>query len=377
MATSTNNIEKKIENFRNTPTLRSNFEKQVQQAPFPAILWPHEYTSYFHNKYIIVKNKKAYVYPIYNLVDRLHCANIKLENIAHSRYKECHPSLLYFYIFHFEKQLLSYKKTLSSLKEKYNTQHLIQETIKLKKKIDVPSHIKKIKNRDELLSFFFFQFQEINNKYVKKLSENQNLTIELDTHKQELENEKSSHKNINNIIYQNKELQFALKGERKIITHLEKELKRVSEQFLSMHSLDRKSSLFEEYQNLRNEYNTLAEKNDNLVSQNIELANQLKNYSNHSTTSLAKSLHFIRERINSLIKKEIHNEPKALIESLQKEISLLKETRLNLGHASYNIGLLFLRNGEIEKGLIELRASQELGVKDKKINELIYSLRNT
>ena len=366
-------IQKKRAAFQQNPQQRVRFEKLVRKLPLPCILWPRYHAASFPQEFCIREQGRDCIFPLDPLTDRIHYTQIKLEELARMQYEELHPVLAYFILSRFEEQLRSLGADLK-IKNKKEWLALCRQVGKQKKSLDVPYTLRQSKNYSSLCAGFLSEFQAVNKSYTKTLKRKEDAETELAAFRVELDRKQKQETSTEKLQAYNRDLRMSLKQERKVVARLEKELKRITEQILASHHLDQSSSLVEEYQNLRQEYNLLTRKNDALVSKNIELANRVERSSRAQLYKLEEILDMIQKRINVLLQREYSEDHSVLLRSIEKEITELNRARKYLGRALYNLGLLYLRMGDSENALKELRAARELGVSDIKAEKLIANL---
>ena len=289
------------------------------------------------------------------------------------QYEELHPVIVYLILSYFEEQLHALGAELK-VSNKKEWLALCRQVKKQKKNLDVPRRFRQSKSYSEISAEFLSEFQAMSRSYTKTLREKENIETELAAFQVELNMKKKQEAGTEKLQAYNRDLRLNLKQERKIVTRLEKELKHITEQILASHHLDQNSSLVEEYQNLRHEFNLLTRKNDTLVSKNIELANRVERNSHAQVFRLEEILDNIQKRINVLLQREYSEDQSVLLRSIEKEIAELNRARNYLGRALHNLGLLYLRMGDSENALKELRAARELGVSDIKAEKLIANL---
>ncbi len=374
-------IEKKYFFFLDNPAQKSRFEKLIRKIHLTAILWPHHHIHSFPKEFqAFYKNQKC-VFPLEILLDRVYYIGIKIGEIARLDHKELHPILSYYFLNHFQKQLLFFQKQFGK-QDKHSIPLVYKGIEKLKRQLDVPTNMRSQKWKQTPEEIILIELQNMANIAANQLQKNKTIESDWDTFRIELYNSEKQITELTKIKYQNQELRLALKKEHRTVSQLEKELHHVTEKILAFHDLDKKSSLFHEYQDLRQEYDILTRKNDALVSKNIELANHLKESSLPSQrygNKLESILDNIRDRINALLRRQKQTDnnldSSLLLLSMKKEIIQLTRSRLYLGKALYNLGLLYLRMGDKQQGIQELKAARELGVRDASVNEIIKKIK--
>ena len=359
--------------FQKNPQERARFEKLVRQLPLPCILWPSFHSAYFPEEFCLREGARDCIFPIDPLLERVHYSGIKLEELARMEYEELHPIPAYFILSHFENQIHVLGKELgvTTKKEWKSLCHQIQRQ---KKSLDVPRGLREGRGYIGLCAQLLSEFQNMSKFYTKALKTKENVESELAAFRAELDMKRKQNASVEKLEIDNQDLRSRLKHERKVVTHLEKELRHITERILASHHLDQSSSLVEEHQNLRHEYNLLTRKNDALVSKNIELANSVEGNSRSQTNTLEDILDEIQKRINILLQKEYSDDPEIILRSVQKEILELNRARKYLGRALYNLGILYLRTGDTENARKELKAARELGVTDIKAEKVIAGL---
>ena len=366
-------IQKKLLSFQQNSQQRARFERALRQLPLASILWPSCHIASFPREFCIKDQGRECVFPLAPLTDRIHYAGVKLEELARAQYEELHPVLAYFILSRFEEQLRALGADLK-MKNRKKWLSLCRQIEKQKKSLDVPRSLCQSKNYPELCCLFLSEFQNMSKSYTKTLKRKEIIETELAAFRLELDMKQKQNAGTEKLQEHNRDLGASLKQERKLVTRLEKEIRRITEQILSSHHLDKNSSLVEEYQNLKHEYNLLTRKNDALVSKNIELANRVDQTSRIQAYKLEEILDMLQKRINVLLQREYSQDPGVLLTSIKKEITELKRARTYLGRALYNVGLLYIAMGDSENALKELRAARELGVSDIKAEKLIANL---
>ncbi len=367
-------LQKKLEDFQQNPKLQTAFTDIIYQIPLTYILWPQYHIAYFSPKFCLRYKNKSYVYPLYALEDRLYYAQVKLKKTTRNEENKLHPILSYLFLHYFQEQLavLEWENTSVRNKNSY-THYLCQQVEKLKRKLDVPTRLRKAQGHQEIYVEVLANFQIISNAHDETLRKNQALQVnieglELASHQiqeQQLSEIKKMEEANSALVESNSTLVKSIEKERRTTVYIKKELKRVADQFLASCHIEQKLPLLEEYQNLRHEHNLLTQKNDTLVSNNIKLANQLKKTS--QTGLLEAILDRIRDRINIVLQKEYTDDHQVQLQVIKKEILQLERARTYLGKALYNLGVLYMKTGNTDKALQELQAAKFLGIKDDSI----------
>ena len=369
-------LQRKILAFQRDPQQQTYFEKLVRQLPLPCILWPSYHAASFPQEFCVQgrgKEEQDYIFPLVSLRKRLYYSAIKLEELARTEYEELHPILAYLFLSCFGEQLHSFGRELK-ITAKKEWKSLCSELEKLKRSLDVPRKLGEKKKQQDLHAEFLSEFQSMSRSYIQILKEKEKIESEVAALGVELEIKQKQSFSTEKLESYNQDLRASLEHERKLAARLGKELKRITEKILSSHHLDQNSSLLEEYQNLRHEYNLLTRKNDALVSKNIELANRVDKNSRTQAYKLEEILDSIQRRINVLLQREYSDDHEILLRSIEKEILELNRARSYLGRGLYNLGILYLRMGDMENAVKEFRAARELGVSDIKAEKVIASL---
>ncbi len=361
-------LKSKLSFFKNSTKEQKDFKKHVLQLPLMYILWPHFHAKHFHTRYCVSYAARHSVFPLGPIKDRLYYVKMKLEKLALFQYTETHPTLIYFMLSCFQHQFCELFK---NYKPKRKVKSLSQELEQMKLSLGVSLRLRGANGAYNVSIAFLQEFQDMARSYISSLKKNaviENELVALRSVTDQKQNRDLEFKKLKDF---NHKLRLSLRQERKLSSRLEKELRRVTETILSSYNIDKNSSLFDEYQNLRQEYDLLARKNDALVSKNIELGNSVEKSSRDHVSLLEGVLDGIQSRINILLKNEYTDDYGVLLSSIEKEIGVLIRSRTYLGRSLYNIGLLYFRMGEKNKAVTEFRAAKELGISDKKSENIM------
>lgn len=398
------NINDIIQSLYKDQTLKKSFLDFILNLSTKEILWPEKYLEKYPEEFKVKYNDKEYIAYLFYNIHKIEVLEYKTQQwIQHQMGFYEHPYIIYYYIQLFYESLQessideSIKKAtnevLNQIKSKkinklksgkkhqklsYTSitkkqelqneqlQEIEKKIQKIKRVLNVPKKWKQLKS-EEIFNELLILFQELSIEKHNLEKNKINLEIELEHFKSpDYINPDIKHQ-LEQLKQQTIQLNKDLLQERSKNEILEKEVKRLTEQIIENPNIINQQ---EELENLKKEYALLSEKYDLLVSKNIELRNLLDKQTHVKT--LQDALNKIRDRINKVLKTGGLNEEMMIIK-IKQEIEELQRSRVYLGKALYDLGLLYLRLGKKEEALRELRAARELGIEDPEVNRLLNS----
>ena len=276
-----------------------------------------------------------------------------------------------------KKKSVSRKKGKKAESEKYFAEDdfveadILDRLKKIKRKLSVSAALKKAKNEESLLSAVFAEERKLTEKFGDLTKKVEAAQIQLSYFKNPDFMHRHHQKKMEQLEMDIEEYASLIRHESSRADLLEREVERLTEQIIAIPFGGGRDER-EELDSIRKEYSILSQKYDMLVSKNIDLSNRLERES--STKSLESLLDSVRNKINAILRSGVSGTKEGdttILHGLKSEVAQLKRSRLYLGKALYDLGILYLRTGEKENAVEELRAAKELGIEDPETNKII------
>jgi hypothetical protein len=386
-------VRGKIDTFLQDERLQEKFEKILLGLDLSDIIWPENHPKAFGKSFVVTKNGRSVVYPLANDELKIHFLEYRVHALIRNEGgRGFHPSIAYYHLTLYEEALLrrearrghavtvapsriSFIRGVEIQADGADLRGIAQRVLNLRKKLSVPSAVKKALGDKELLRTVLIDANGMYEGWLQAKHQIENAEVELEMYRNPDYIHSEHRRAIDQALEEKESLKERLHRESSRADLLEKEVSRLAEQIISREEfVGHKPN--EELENLRREHNLLSQKYDGLVTRNIELSNRLERAS--SAKSLESILDLIRDRINASLRAGVagHREgDEALLRGLKEEIIQMQRARIYMGRVLFDIGLLYLRLGQKERAVAELKAARELGIEDPETNRIINTPR--
>lgn len=365
-------VHSKIKNFWADEKLKGKFLGRIYDVDIEELLNPELKPAVFGRGYVVRHGKKRLPYPLIRIPDRLYYVQKYIEHHAlHVREKSLNPVAAYYYLKIFQqkyaaKKSIRKKKQISTREQ--NKRKIYLHIGRIIQMLDVPLQIKRIKGNEKLINAVLQELQNLSSRYVNLEDENKALSIEADISKRARTQRNKEQERQDKLESSNAQLKSELDRQTRRANQLESDFRKMADKIIGEQVPDERS-LLNELSLLRHEYNLISQKYDTLVSKNIDLSNRLD--STGPSMALEDILNSVRDRVNRILRSAASSSDEVLLSGLRNEIEQLQRARIYLGRALYDIGLLYLRSGNKEDAIRELRAARELGVDNYETNTIL------
>ncbi|MDH5654709.1 MAG: hypothetical protein OEZ34_02300 [Spirochaetia bacterium] len=393
-------VKKKLDRFLKSSIMQEKYLREVLEADPAEILWPEMNPRRFGRQFVTRMGGKSVAFPL--LLDQIKIQSLEYRiKAAQKGYGEIiNPSIAYYYIYKFENEVLKLKKSPVGKKkaaktgkaakkstpgkkageakdqiyfteEEENKNDILDRLSKIKRKLKVPAALKRQKDEKKLLDLVLAEQRKITDLYAKLSKRMEASQVQISFYKNPDFMHKVHRKKMEQMESDLAEYESLVRHEASRADLLEREVGRLTEQLISLPMGGYREDM-EELENIKKEFSILSQKYDTLVSKNIDLTNRLDR--ENATKSLESLLDAVRDKINRILKSGIAGTSEgdqAILSGLKPEITQLTRARMYLGKALYDLGILYLRAGEKDTAVNELRAAKELGVEDPETNKII------
>jgi len=386
-------IINKLKQFHLDSRMQARFLKSVLAAPFEDLILPGAGSAVFGREFMVRYEGSSVPFPLIDDAEKIRCIAWKIRAAADGQCEGAHPLLLYYWLDEYQKKFQkppavkkSAKRPMRKIKgrkkaatkarvsdAKKKQEHLrvsnFRDIQKIKNSLSVPAAFKKSRDGVLLKRAIFAELQKSSREAAQTRSSLAALSLELDKFKKNDYVPEGAKKRIEELTMENTDLLMRIRREETRADALEGEVSRLADQIIS--GPVKSSGSSEEAETLRRELALTSQKYDSLVSKNIELSNRLQKVD--QAKNLEDVLNLIRDKINGVLRAGVRQSDDILLKSIQGEIAQVQRARAYLGKALYDVGMLYLRIGEKDRALQELRAARELGVQDPEINRILNS----